>query len=248
MSVILLSLYCLLQDIFHYLQLLGYNLILRPFMKYKEIIIIKDILKNKKPQMCLEYGAGYSTLYFSRYLEKNAKWIAIEHNKNWFKKIKQLIHQKGNVSIYYIPPNHSSLDTDPNSKDAFLGFEEYVLFPEKLNIKFDFILIDGEARKHCLEVAPKLLKKNGVIVLHDANRKDYHKSFGIYRFRVLFKDWRNDSGGLFVGSNTLEPYKVLNIHKHKLNWKILESFSKQDRMVITWFKKIKPNNQSYSTQ
>lgn len=88
-------------------------------MKYKEIIIIKEILKNKKPQMCLEYGAGYSTLYFSRYLEENAKWIAIEHNKNWFKKIKQLIHQRSNVSIYYKPLNHSSSETVHNNNDTF---------------------------------------------------------------------------------------------------------------------------------
>jgi len=42
--------------------------ITKPWMKYREIEIIEEILKNLQPQRVLEWGAGYSTLYFPKIL------------------------------------------------------------------------------------------------------------------------------------------------------------------------------------
>ena len=62
------------------------NVVPKPWMKYREIEIIEEIIKNLKPKKCLEWGAGYSTLYFPRLLDSDAKWISIEHEKEWFEK------------------------------------------------------------------------------------------------------------------------------------------------------------------
>lgn len=224
----------LLQDIIYFLaKLMGCNVI-KPLMRDKEIIIIEEVLKNKRPKICLEWGAGYSTLYFSKYLEKDAKWIAVEHDKHWFDKIKRLVRQDSRVSIYYIPPNQSPW-TDPYGDGSISDLKDYVTFPEKLNEKIDFILIDGRARKFCLITALKLLKDDGVVILHDANRKYYRSTFRHYKYQVLFEDLRYNDGGLWIGSK-LGLDNILNINKHKLNWKILENFSRLEKTIITWLK------------
>ena len=60
------------------------------------------------------------------------------------------------------------------------NFRIYANFPNKLNKKFDVVLVDGRARKWCaLEVIP-YLKKDSIVFIHDfwmrADR-NYHDVF-----------------------------------------------------------------------
>jgi len=190
-------------------------------MDYAEIDIIIEILKKKKPKACLEWGAGYSTLFFPQYITKDSNWISIEHNKEWFKKIKRLTSDDNRVEIFWVPPNCSQW-TDPYEDGSFSDLKDYVEYPEKLDRKFDFILIDGRARVYCLMSALKLLEPDGVVVLHDANREYYYNGFKNYRFKQFFLDKRRDSGGVFIGSKTLDLNCILKIEKHKLEWKMIE--------------------------
>ena len=212
-------------------------------MRPKEIIIIEDILKNKKPKACLEWGAGYSTLYFPKHLE-DARWTVIEHDELWFNKIKQLIGQNSKTSIYYIPPNQQPW-TDPYNNGSFSDLRDYITFPEKMNEKFDFILIDGRARKLCLISALKLLKNGGVVILHDANRRYYHEPFKLYKHQVLFTDFRHNSGGIWIGSNMLDLHNLLDVDKHKLSWRVLERISKLVRVVISSLGRRQPKNNNH---
>jgi hypothetical protein len=50
-----------------------------PYMRGREIAIVLDLLRHVRPQMCLEWGSGYSTAYFPRFLSNHARWVAIEH-------------------------------------------------------------------------------------------------------------------------------------------------------------------------
>ena len=204
-------------------------------MQHQEIIIIKELLKKKKPKKCLEWGAGGSTIYFPRYLDKDAQWITIEHDKKWFKKIKKLIYYNYNVKIYLIPPNQFPW-TDPYGDGSFSDLRDYVKFPENLSEKFDFILIDGRAREACMKFALKLLNIHGVVVLHDAGRKYYHEPFAFYKYKVLFTDFRLGVG-IWIGSLTLNLNNVLDIDMHKLNWKILENIWKLRVWVVRRIRK-----------
>jgi len=226
-SVISMVLECLIRDFLYFLcRKMKIGNIIKPLMAMKDIMIITEILKKKKPKKCLEWGAGYGTLYFPQYLDEDAKWIAIEHDREWFGKVKQLIYCNHKISMYYVPPNHS-LWTDDYGNGTFSDFKDYVRFPKRFNEKFDFILIDGRARKSCLEYAFGLLEIDGIVVLHDANRKYYHEPFELYDYQALFKDSRRDSGGIWIGSKTLGLHNILDINKHKLNWEIIESFLKR---------------------
>jgi len=189
--------------------------IIKPWMRYKEIEIIEEILKNQQPSKCLEWGCGYSTLHFPRFLKKSAKWISVEHEKIWASKIRSM-NQNPRVEIYHIQPNNSPW-TDKYQDGDYSDLRDYIEFPSKYG-KFDFILIDGRARKHCLFKTYNLLENHGVVILHDANRKYYHKSFKPYKNQVLLVDYRKHEGGLWVGSKKRNLKKLFDVKRHKSLW------------------------------
>jgi hypothetical protein len=97
---------------------------IKPYMKHKEIAIIEDILKNLQPTKCLEWGCGYSTLFFPRFLRKNSEWVSIEHDKKWYIKIKSL-NRNPNVKIFYIPPNNFPW-TDEYGDGSYTDLRDYI--------------------------------------------------------------------------------------------------------------------------
>ncbi|MEM3394013.1 MAG: hypothetical protein QXY79_03100, partial [Candidatus Methanomethylicia archaeon] len=80
--------------------------LIKPLMKYREMDIIKEVILALNPKKVLEWGTGYSTLYFPKYLPKHSLWISIEHDIKWFKKIK-VLNQNPNVKIHLVLPNNS---------------------------------------------------------------------------------------------------------------------------------------------
>ena len=197
-------------------------------MKYREMQIIEEILTRLKPKISLEWGAGYSTFYFSKYLAQGARWISVEHNGDWAAKVAALNPDK-RIEICHVAPNSASWtdrDTDGTYKEgAYSDFESYISFPSKFN-EFDFILIDGRARKDALIQAHELISEKGVVVLHDANRAIYHQPLGLYKHQALFTDGRADGGGIWVGSNGLDLNEVFDVALHKKLWRAYNIFKK----------------------
>jgi predicted O-methyltransferase YrrM len=187
----------------------------KPWMHYKEMMIISEILRRKKPKTCLEWGSGYSTAYFPKNLEKDSLWVSIEDNREWYEKIKPII-SRPNTKIYCVPAN-SHYQPDVYTGDAHSDFKDYVEFPQSLGMKFDFILIDGKVRKDCLLCALDILNKEGTVVLHNANRKDYSEALRHYTHQVLFNE---DSlySGLWIGNNDLNLQAVFDVEKYKKLW------------------------------
>jgi len=180
----------------------------KPYMKHKEIAIILELLERKKAKYCLEWGAGYSTYYFPKHLNEDALWISLEHDKYWANTIKHIIG--ANTKVYHIPPNNYPW-TDEHNDGSYTDLKDYVEFPRSLGMRFDFILVDGRARRNCLICALDLLNSGGVVVLHDANRKYYRDPCKLYRYQVSFTDNREDAGGLWIGSKDLDINTVLDV-------------------------------------
>jgi len=120
---------------------------MKPMMSDKEIEIIEGLLKPEFD--CFEYGAGFSTLYFSKLVKS---WESHEHDIKWFDIVKTSI--KDNTIVHLIPKEQK---------------QNYV----KLKREYDFILVDGLYRKECLHEAIKHLKPNGKVIVHDACRLEY---------------------------------------------------------------------------
>lgn len=144
-----------------------------PFMDTNEIEAIKRCLALfDKPIDVLEWGSGNSTLFFSAFLKDGSTWLALEHNEQWYKEIETKIKAFSSsiAAIKYIPadrPFEELTDGD------YATFRSYILFPIKLKKTYDVIIVDGRARVECLAVGWELLKENGVMILHDAQRKEY---------------------------------------------------------------------------
>lgn len=122
-----------------------------PMMADSEVKIINDIISNNNYSNCLEWGSGNSTIYFPTQNSCVQKWYSIEHCQSHYDLIKNIVPSKVTLVLEKIENN-------------------YINKPK--NNKFNFILVDGNYRDACLDLAFTLLTDNGTIVLHDSARKE----------------------------------------------------------------------------
>ncbi len=149
-----------------------------PLMTAHEIRIMQRELlrlsKNGRKLEILEWGSGGSTHYFTKFLQKEGieyEWVSIEYNKDWFEKIKQEVSLDTGIKMYLFDAGNGSL------KQRHTEMDEYIQFPRTLEKKFDLIFVDGRKRRRCVLEAKSLLTPDGVVLLHDAQRKYYQCVF-----------------------------------------------------------------------
>lgn len=156
-----------------------------PFMDQNEIEAVKICLDIfNKPINALEWGSGKSTLFFSCLLQQGSSWLALEHDPSWFHEVKTKIDMYPSTcaSITLVQPDK---EFDRLSDGDYATFRNYVLSPASTGSTFDFILVDGRARVECMAVGWEMLKDEGVMVLHDAQR--HHYSPGIPKDAFIIK-------------------------------------------------------------
>ena len=88
-----------------------------------------------------------------------AKIYSVEHDQYWFTEYRKRYAGYRGVTIFYLPV-----------------MAEYFEKPAKLAARgglFDLVMVDGTERVECLFVANRVLKPEGYIVLHDADRDEY---------------------------------------------------------------------------
>ncbi len=119
----------------------------------------------------LEWGAGGSTLFFSKYVKK---YISIEHDEGWYNEVKAKIGD--NVELHHVPNNlPRTIPTDP------VQFEDYINYVDVLNKKFDLVLVDGRARPQCAEKVIPYLTDDAVVFIHDFwERPEYSWVLNLY--------------------------------------------------------------------
>jgi len=130
---------------------------------YSYTDILMGVLTKKRPKRILEWGPGRSTMLMHDLLP-DSQINSVEHDWKWY--LRWLLGIRG-VNLHYI-----KLDGGYASPD----------FPEKY---FDFIFIDGKQRVKCMKTALRLLKDNGLLMLHDSNREKYRE--GIKLFKIVEK-------------------------------------------------------------
>ena len=167
-----------------------------PEMWMNEIKFIEKTLietaKNNEILNVLEWGSGFSTIYFSKFLKQKEipfKWVAIEHFLPWHKKVISMINENdlsNEVECVLINPTS---EPDKNIQETF-NMDEYINYPLTLDIKFNIIVVDGRKRSECLKTASTVLAADGVTILHDAEREWFHDGFKYFM-----------NGGDFVTAN-----------------------------------------------
>jgi len=127
-----------------------------------ELEIYDALLADLKPKLCLEWGAGWSTVYFPTQHPYIEKWISIEHDPPWVGRLATRV------------PDNVDLRLFEEKGDGYI----FDIFDDEL--KFDFISIDGQRRGECMLAASLLLADGGRCLLHDTERQEYHRWFGVF--------------------------------------------------------------------
>ena len=130
-----------------------------PWLTRRAKELLNDWLRPK--DIGIEWGTGQSTIWFARHV---ARLISIEHDKKWYEHVKQLLKNNGinNVELHFAPLT----STNPSSEN-----QEYLRIAQKLpEQSIDFALVDGKLRDRCVEVAIRLLKPGGLLIIDNAER------------------------------------------------------------------------------
>jgi len=157
---------------------------MKPWMTNNQIEIIKSYLKPS--DIVLEYGIGGSTLYFSKYVKK---YLSIEHDFDWFEKIKNNYKLAKNIELHYCKPNNEiDLPVWIGKENDFLDYINYV---DKLNYKiYNKVLIDGRARKFCAKKILNYINEYSLVFFHDFfERERYHDILNYYK--IINEDKNN---------------------------------------------------------
>jgi len=118
-----------------------------PWFSYSAIEYLDSLDLSKKD--VFEFGTGNSTVYWA----KNARSVAgIENNESWLSYVKNQTLKFKNVKL-----------TFEKNKN------QYANALSKLKRKFDIIIIDGENRQECVNIAIKQLKRGGLIILDNSD-------------------------------------------------------------------------------
>lgn len=185
-----------------------------PWYTFPAIAFLKDIVDPN--WSVLEYGSGYSSLYFKNQVQS---LISIEHNQEWADK---LLIENPKLNIRVIPENSDVLiqgysfwemfvenfpqvrsnDYDHDYRHGLINNEFGGYATEIFRYQpssFDVIIIDGMARALCttMAVESKRLKDTGIIILDNSDRwqynpiQEYLKDQGYGRIDFWGPGWNN---------------------------------------------------------
>lgn len=206
----------------------------RPLMRERQIAFLEETLLGfGKPHLdILEWGAGGSTRHFTRLLKAHGisyRWISIEHDAAWHKTAAAALCDDHDIEVKWIDAGTSQDNwrTTP--------MNDYVDYPATLNRQFDFILVDGRKRRRCLLEAKRLLKPEGMVCLHDAQRSYYHCALSAYpSSRFLDRElWCGTNRAASLGRRVLD---ALNRFYYRKLAKTVESL-RRARAFKRWTQK-----------
>jgi len=126
-----------------------------PWINYPAI----DFLARRaKPDMSVfEYGCGHSTLWWAARVREV---IACDHDREWIERIRPRAPR--NVTL-----RHVALERGGDYCQVVAGYPG----------RFDIVVIDGRDRVNCARHALTGLKRGGVIVWDNTDRKEYRPGF-----------------------------------------------------------------------
>ncbi len=167
-----------------------------PWMNYSVIEFLSK--RMNKTINIFEYGSGYSTLYFSKLVNRIK---SIEYNSEWFDRFNTKFHMISNIELLYVPLGQ-------NYTTAIQDFTQ-------IGKKYEMIIIDGRKRVDCLKNAIKYLTPDGILLLDDSNREKYKEVFSLCvkkGFKELtFSGMKPNGLGIFYSTIFYRSDNILNI-------------------------------------
>jgi len=154
----------------------------QPWITFPAIDFLKGYINTGTK--VFEYGGGGSTLFF---VNRAKVVITVEHDKTWFNALQTVIANKkiANWQGNLIEPEAVSLKAPLDAADPdhyYTGdkvfmentFKMYATAIDKYADEyFDIVLVDGRSRPSCIQHSLPKIKKGGLLILDNADRKYY---------------------------------------------------------------------------
>ena len=125
----------------------------------------------------LEWGSGYSTLWYSQFVQH---YYSIEHHKEWYNDVQKELQARGTSQVEHVlshvPDGHKGWPGG-FAEGTLEQFQSYVHSSSSFGVgKFDRVLSDGRARAACLEYILPYLKPDSIVFVHDYRSRRYYHS------------------------------------------------------------------------
>lgn len=148
---------------------------------------IVAVIESVQPQVVVEWGAGGSTRGFLACSPFVQRWVSIEHDAQWAKNVQNTLTDP-RVEVHHAAaaePEPPPANGDATRNATLLQwrlraetdrslFANYIALPRQLGLQPDLVIVDGRARSLCIAEGFDLLRPGGVLILHDAQRPEYH--------------------------------------------------------------------------
>jgi hypothetical protein len=137
----------------------------------------------------VEWGCGGSTVVFLDKLLPGQRLVTIEHNYEWYSKIKEFLKNHPNSSqhtFYYIQPTMNNPYYARPEEECPCGLEEYMCPDIDLITTADVFLVDGIGRGPTAAFLANKTKKNAHVIIHD-----YRGREPWYNWAVQIFDYNN---------------------------------------------------------
>jgi hypothetical protein len=173
---------------------------LRVWMDPIEHSQVLAALHTLAPGRCLEWGSGGSTQSFLRECDYVRSWVSVEHDAAWAERVRDSIKDP-RLSLHHVGPDRP-LAPGKHSEAEMIAWNaraeqepelmaSYVDRPRSLGEQpFDFVLVDGRARRFCIKEGFSLLRSGGLLVLHDAQRTEYHDALRAVGNPAFLTPWK----------------------------------------------------------
>lgn len=172
------------------------------FMHPIEYSQLLAVVESLAPRRVLEWGSGGSTRALLERCDFIETFVSVEHNAMWHARVAEVVTDPRLKLFLHEPtvaePNPPRKDKDRSriisewmllcERDPSV-MADYVAAPATLGMEFDFVLVDGRARTHCLIEGFRLLRPGGVILIHDAQRPEYHATVNSLGRAIFLEPW-----------------------------------------------------------
>jgi predicted O-methyltransferase YrrM len=88
------------------------------------------------------------------------------------------------------PNKQAQTDWDNRAEVDATLYASYIRYPATLGMAFDVVLVDGRARCFCMPEGFRLLRPGGILILHDAQRTEYHTAAAALGKPVFLTPWK----------------------------------------------------------
>ncbi|MCA9708525.1 MAG: class I SAM-dependent methyltransferase [Myxococcales bacterium] len=165
---------------------------------------VRAVLFALDPRHMVEWGSGGSSRAWLEALPGLRRLYSVEHHVEWGQRVRASIDDPRFTLDLQAPPEHAP-EPEHRPGDARTAaahrawcmrcedepalMAHYVEAPRKAEVTFDVALVDGRARTRCLVEAFARVRPGGVVILHDAQRAEYHPTVEALGGGLYLEPW-----------------------------------------------------------